>query len=121
MRRQPDRPSVPFREGRIAESDTVAGRTAQEAFLSRLCAKHCFGFANRQLARISGRKGRGKKGQGPELAHRSGHTVKAATEPDLLIRIRAGKYSIEKLLGMPNGLFAECEQEVGNSVFAGAD
>ena len=39
----------------------------KEAFLSRLCAKHFLGFANDQLARVTGRKGRGKKGQRPEL------------------------------------------------------
>ena len=112
-----------------------------QAFLSRLCAKHFMGFANDQLARVTGRKGRGKsgkKGQRPELEKEYGYDVKAAMhalrllyecdeilrngmitlprpERDLLIRVRTGKYSLEKVLDMANHKFAECEKAEQNS------
>lgn len=105
----------------------------KEAFLSRLCAKHFLGFANDQLARVTGRKGRGKKGQRPELEQKYGYDVKAAMhalrllyeceevlhsrtitlprpERDLLIRVRTGKYSLEKVIDMANRIFAKCEE-----------
>ena len=109
----------------------VANRKA--VFLSRLCAKHFMGFANDQLGRVSGKRGRGKKGQRPELEKKFGYDVKAAMhvirllneckeilgsgkitlprpERDLLIRIRTGKFSLDKVLDMANHLFAECEE-----------
>jgi predicted nucleotidyltransferase len=105
----------------------------KEVFLSRLCAKHFVGFANNQLERLTGRKGRGKKGQRPELEEKYGYDVKAAMhalrllyeceeilrrgtitlprpERDLLIRVRTGEYSLEKVLDMAKRLFAECAQ-----------
>lgn len=50
----------------------------RSVFLSRLCAKYFVGFANNQLARMTGGKGRGKKGQRPESEEEYGHNVKAA-------------------------------------------
>jgi len=117
----------------------------KEAFLSRLCAKHFLGFANDQLARVTGRKGRGKKGQRPELEQTYGYDVKAAMhalrllyeceevlqsrtitlprpERDLLIRVRTGKYSLEKVIDMANRKFAECEAaERGSTLPARVD
>jgi len=104
----------------------------KDAFLSRLCAKHFMGFADDQFARITGKRGRGKKGQRPELEQKYGYDVKAAMhairllnecievlnsgkitlprpERDLLIRVRTGKYSLDKVIDMANLLFAECE------------
>ena len=104
----------------------------KDAFLSRLCAKHFMGFANHQFARITGKRDRGKKGQRPELEQKYGYDVKAAMhairllnecievlnsgkitlprpERDLLIRVRTGKYSLDKVIDMANLLFAECE------------
>jgi hypothetical protein len=91
------------------------------------------GFASDQFDRISGKRGRGKKGQRPELEEKYGYDVKAAMhgirllqeckeilysgeitlprpERDLLIRVRTGKYSLDKVLDMGNRLFAECEK-----------
>lgn len=108
-------------------------------FLSRLCIKHFLGFADDQLKRMTGKKGRGKKGQRPELEVKFGYDVKAAMhtirllyeckeiiatgritlprpERDLLIRVRTGKYSIDKVLSMAKKLFAECEAEAEHSV-----
>ena len=90
------------------------------------------GFANDQLGRITGRRGRGKKGQRPELEQKFGYDVKAAMhairllneckeillsgkitlprpECDLLIRVRTGRYSLDRVTDMANRLFAECE------------
>jgi uncharacterized protein len=105
----------------------------KDAFISRLCAKHFLGFADDQLKRMSGRKGRGKKGQRPEIEAKFGYDVKAAMhtmrllyecleivstgritlprpERDLLIRVRTGKYSMEKVLAMAQKLFMECTE-----------
>jgi len=111
----------------------------KDLFLSRLCVKHFLGFADDQLKRMTGKKGRGKKGQRPELEVKFGYDVKAAMhtirllyeckeivstgkitlprpERDLLIRVRRGKYSMEKVISMAQKLFAECEAESEHSV-----
>lgn len=110
----------------------------RQVFLSQLCAKHFVGFANDQLARLTGRKGRGKKGQRPELEEKYGYDVKAAMhglrllyeceeilrrgtitlprpERDLLIRVRTGKYSLEKVVDMADRLLAECAEAESKS------
>jgi uncharacterized protein len=110
----------------------------KDVFLSRLCAKHFVGFAHDQLGRIIGVKGRGKKGQRPELEENFGYDVKAAMhglrllyecqevlragtitlprpERDLLIRVRTGKYSLEKIVDMADRLFAACEEDEAKS------
>jgi predicted nucleotidyltransferase len=122
-----------FSEGVLR--DPIWSRIAARkcVFLSRVCAKHFVGFANDQFARLLGKKGRGKKGQRPELEQKYGYDVKAAMhgtrllyeckelmstgkitlprpERDLLIRVRTGRYSLEGVLKMANQLFAECEE-----------
>ena len=110
----------------------------KDALLSRHCAKQFLGFADDQLKRMSGKKGRGKKGQRPEIETKFGYDVKAAMhtlrllyeckeivssgnitlprpERDLLIRVRTGKYSMEKVFSMAQELFAECEAEAKQS------
>ncbi|HTR65324.1 MAG TPA: nucleotidyltransferase domain-containing protein [Terriglobales bacterium] len=116
-------------------TEVVAQR---ECFLARSCAKAFVGFADDQLKRLTGRKGRGKKGQRPEIEAKFGYDVKAAMhtlrllyeckeiltelrislprpERNLLIRVRTGKYSMEKVLQMANLLFTECEEAVRHS------
>ena len=89
--------------------------------------------------RVAGKRGRGKKGQRPELEQKYGYDVKAAMhavrllgeckeillsgtitlprpERDLLIRVRTGKFSLERVLNMANKLFAECDEATGKSV-----
>jgi uncharacterized protein len=108
-------------------------RQRREIFISRICAKHFMGFANDQLARLTGKKGRGKKGQRPELEEKHGYDIKAGMhalrllyeckeilssgiitlprpERELLIRVRTGKFSLEKVLDMANRLFLECTE-----------
>lgn len=104
----------------------------RQVFLGRGCVKQFLGFADAQLQRMTGKRGRGKKGQRPDLEVKYGYDVKAAMhtlrllyeckelvsegritlprpERDFLIRVRTGKYSIEKVLSMAQKLFAECE------------
>ena len=67
-----------FAEGAIRNSlwkDIIANR---QVFLARSCAKQFLGFADDQLKRMTGKKGRGKKGQRPEVEERYGYDVKAA-------------------------------------------
>lgn len=107
--------------------------TNRTAFLARTHIKPFLGFADDQLKRMTGRKGRGKKGQRPELENKFGYDVKAGMhtlrllheckellsdgtitlprpEREFLIRARTGKYSIEKVLATAQKLFAECEK-----------
>jgi hypothetical protein len=110
--------------------ETIAGE--REIFLSRTFVKPFLRFADDQLKRMTGKKGRGKKGQRPEIERKYGYDVKAAMhtlrllyeckelmlehritlprpERDFLIKVRTGKYSMEKVLAAEE-LFAECEE-----------
>ena len=110
----------------------------KRVFLSRACAKQFLGFADDQLQRMSGKKGRGKKGQRPESEEKYGYDVKAAMhtlrllyeckelmsqgeislprpERDFLVRLRTGKYSMDKVLAMAHELFSECEEAAKSS------
>lgn len=110
----------------------------KDVFFARSCAKQFIGFADDQLKRISGQKGRGKKGTRPEIEEKYGYDVKAAMhtlrllyeckelvsegritlprpERDLLIRVRTGKYSIERVTAMASKLFVECRDATGQS------
>jgi uncharacterized protein len=105
----------------------------RSAFLSRTYLKPFLGFADDQLKRMTGTKGRGKKGQRPEIEAKFGYDVKAAMhtlrllyeckelmsegtitlprpERDFLIRVRTGRYSMDKVVAMAQKLFAECEE-----------
>lgn len=110
----------------------------KRVFLSRACAKQFLGFADDQLKRMSGKKGRGKKGQRPESEEKYGYDGKAAMhtlrllyeckelmsqgeislprpERDFLVRVRTGKYSMDKVLAMAHELFSECEEAAKSS------
>lgn len=107
-------------------------RATKNVFLARGCAKQFLGFADDQLKRMTGKKGRGKKGQRPENEAKYGYDVKAVMhtlrllyeckelvsqgsitlprpEHDVLIQVRTGKYSMEEVLTMAYRLFEECE------------
>jgi len=122
-----------FAEGVLRSDIWVKLVANRHLFLARTCAKQFLGFADDQLKRMTGKKGRGKKGQRPEIEKKYGYDVKAAMhtlrllheckelvsegsitlprpERDLLIRVRTGKYSMEKVLTMAQKLFAECEE-----------
>jgi predicted nucleotidyltransferase len=127
-----------FADGVIGSSIWREITGQKNVFLARSCAKQFVGFADDQLKRVTGKKGRGKKGQRPEIEERYGYDVKAAMhtlrllyeckelmsqgaitmprpEKDFLIRVRTGKYSMEKVMSIAEGLFAECEYASANS------
>jgi uncharacterized protein len=110
----------------------------KNVFLARSCAKQFLGFADDQLKRMTGRKGRGKKGQRPEIERQFGYDVKAAMhalrllyeclelvstgnitmprpERELLIRVRTGKYPMDKVIPMAEKLFVACEEATKSS------
>jgi predicted nucleotidyltransferase len=121
-----------FAEG-VVRNPTWAQIVAnKQSFLARGCVKQFLGFANDQLKRMTGKKGRGKKGQRPEIEKEFGYDVKAAMhtlrllyeckeivsqgtitlprpERNFLIRVRTGKYSMDKVVSMAQELFEECE------------
>ena len=104
----------------------------RDVFLARSAAAQFVGFADNQLKRMTGQLGRGKKGQRPEIEERFGYDVKAAMhtlrllfeclellrdrkitlprpEKDLLIRVRTGEFSIDKVVAMAHQLFQDCK------------
>jgi uncharacterized protein len=110
----------------------------REAFLSRGSAKQFLGFANDQFKRLTGEKGSGKKGQRPEYIGKFGYDTKAAMhglrllyeclelmahkritlprpEKDLLIEVRSGEWTLERVLTHAKKLAAEVEEGVSTS------
>jgi predicted nucleotidyltransferase len=110
----------------------------RKIFLSRAFLKPFLGFAEDQLKRMTGKKGRGKKGQRPEIEEKYGYDVKAAMhtlrllyeckellsdgnitlprpERSFLVKVRTGKYSMEEVLSLAEELFRECEQAARDS------
>ena len=104
-----------------------------EAFLCRQSATQFLGFADDQLKRVTGEKGRGRKGQRPELEQEFGYDTKAAMhtlrllyecielmaeeritlprpEKDLLIYVRTGGWTLEKLIQEAYKLFAAAKE-----------
>lgn len=128
----------------FAEPREVAPQTWREiqknrgVFLSRNSAKQFLGFADDQFKRLTGEKGSGKKGQRPEYIGKFGYDTKAAMhglrllyecmelmthsritlprpEKDLLIEVRSGKWTLEKVLGHAQTLTQEVEEAVARS------
>jgi len=112
------------------------GKPAETARRSLQSLSHSFTLD--QLKRMTGQKGRGKKGQRPELELKYGYDVKSAMhalrllyeckelvsegsitlprpERDLLIRVRTGKYSMDKVIAMADRLFLECRDATSRS------
>jgi len=121
-----------FAEGVLRNAIWRDVANSRSIFLSRTFVKPFLGFADDQLKRMTGRKGRGKRGQRPEIEAKFGYDVKAAMhtlrllyeckellmegtitlprpERDFLIRVRTGKYSMDKVVAMAQKLFADCE------------
>jgi uncharacterized protein len=107
--------------------------TSRDAFLARSCAPQFVNFADAQLKRMTGERGRGKKGQRPEIEERFGYDTKAAMhtlrllyeceelmrhgtitlprpEREFLVRVRAGEFSLEKILDFAKKLFVQCDE-----------
>ena len=113
-------------------------QAGSELFLSRNSSKQFLGFADDQFKRLTGEKGSGKKGQRPEYIGKYGYDTKAAMhglrllyeclelmthktitlprpEKDLLIEVRSGEWTLEKVLAHARKLNAEVETAVSNS------
>lgn len=105
----------------------------RNVLLSRACVKQFVGFADDQLMRMTGAKGRGKKGTRPEIEVTYGYDVKAAMhtlrllyeckelvstgnitfprpEREFLIRVRTGQFSVEQVSVMAERMFKECTE-----------
>jgi predicted nucleotidyltransferase len=110
----------------------------KDAFLSRSCVPQFLPLRRCTMKRMTGKLGRGKKGQRPEMEEKYGYDVKAGMhvlrllyecqelvstgniplprpERDLLIQARTGKFTMEKVLAMSQRLFAECEEAAHHS------
>ena len=110
----------------------------RKLFLSRTSAKQFLGFADAQFKRLTGEKGSGKKGQRPEYICAFGYDTKAAMhalrllyecmelmqhgtitlprpEKNLLIQVRSGEWTFERVLGHAQKLFKEVEDAVAGS------
>jgi predicted nucleotidyltransferase len=107
-------------------------------FLARKSAEQFVRFAENQFARITGEKGSGKKGQRPEYIGKFGYDTKAAMhglrllyecielmlhgqvtlprpEKDLLIEVRSGEWSLEKVLNHVTEMRRKAELAVAES------
>ena len=110
----------------------------RELFLSRVAAKQFMGFADAQFKRLTGEKGSGKKGQRPEYICAFGYDTKAAMhglrllyeclelmqkgmitlprpEKELLIEVRSGAWTFERVLNHAQRLFKEVADAVMQS------
>jgi uncharacterized protein len=127
---------APLRE--VAPASWKKIQAESEIFLSRNSARQFLGFAGSQLKRLTGEKGRGKKGQRPEYIGKYGYDTKAAMhalrllyeclelmvhcritlprpEKELLIEVRSGNWTFERVLRQAQSLFAEVEHAVSTS------
>ena len=110
----------------------------RELFLSRKSAAQFLGFADSQLRRITGEKGRGAKGQRPEYVSAFGYDTKAAMhclrlylecielmragritlprpERAFLIEARSGAWTLERFLFEAESLRVEAESAASAS------
>jgi predicted nucleotidyltransferase len=110
----------------------------RELFLARTSAKQFLGFANDQFKRLTGEKGKGKKGQRPEYIGKYGYDTKAAMhglrllyeglelmtdqritlprpEKALLIKVRSGAWKLDKVLTEAKRLVRKVEEAVSTS------
>jgi len=111
----------------------------KKLFLSRTSARQFMGFADAQFKRLTGEKGSGKKGQRPEYICAFGYDTKAAMhglrllyecmelmqegkitlprpERELLIKVRSGEWTFERVLGQAQRLFKDVEDAVSSSL-----
>lgn len=128
-----------FAEPEDIKADTWKQIKAKTSlFLSRNSAKQFMGYADAQFKRLTGEKGSGKKGQRPEYICAFGYDTKAAMhglrllyeclelmqqgkitlprpERELLIKVRSGEWTFERVLGQAQRLFKEVEEAVASS------
>ncbi len=113
-------------------------QASRELLLARTSAKQFLGFADDQFKRLTGEKGSGKKGQRPEYIGKFGYDTKAAMhglrllyeclelmmhktitlprpEKALLIEVRSGEWTLERVLVHAKNLAADVEEAVSTS------
>lgn len=111
---------------------------SKSVFLSRTSAQQFLGFADSQFKRLTGEKGSGKKGQRPEYIGKFGYDTKAAMhglrllyecmelmqhgritlprpEKALLIEVRSGSWTLERVVLHAKRLFKDVEDAVAKS------
>jgi predicted nucleotidyltransferase len=113
---------------------------SRDLFLARTHARKYKGYADSQLRRMCGERGRGKHGQRPELEEKFGYDVKAGMhvlrllhegielisrgqvtlprpEPERsrLLDVRRGKWSQDRVIAEANRLFTQLDTAVENS------
>ncbi len=126
-----------------AEKSEVEWRAVIESrnlFLARAHARKYKGYADAQLRRMMGSRGRGKHGQRPELEGKFGYDVKAAmhvlrllhegiefvgrgwvtlprpeAERSKLLAVRRGEWSADRVIAEANRLFATLDAAVEES------
>jgi predicted nucleotidyltransferase len=112
----------------------------RDIFLARAHAKKYLGYADAQLKRMTGLRGEGKHGQRPEIIQQFGYDTKAAMhtlrllyegielmrkgrvtlprateERELLLAVRRGEWSEERVVQHAKGLFRELEESAAAS------
>ena len=113
---------------------------SRSSFLAKAHAQKYKGYAEAQLRRMTGERGRGKHGQRPELERQFGYDVKAAmhvlrllhegiefvsrgwvtlprpeSERGKLLAVRRGEWSEDRVITEANRLFAELDAAVQRS------
>jgi hypothetical protein len=122
-----------FADATAASDGTwLAAQAKADLFLSKRSAEQFLGFANNQLRRITGEKGRGAKGTRPEYEGRFGYDTKAAMhclrlylecielmrlgkitlprpEREYLVEARSGEWPLERFIAEAKRLRSEAE------------
>ncbi len=122
------------------EPEWSAVLASRNLFLAKSAGRKYRGYADAQLRRMTGDRGRGKHGQRLELEQRFGYDVKAAmhvlrllhegiefvscgwvtlprpeAERDKLLAVRRGEWSEERVIGEANRLFGDLDAAVEHS------
>lgn len=107
---------------------------ARPLVVAKSCTRQFIGFVDAQLGRLLGTRGKGKKGQRPELEQEFGYDTKAAMhamrlmgegielmktgritfprpDKDWLIAIRKGAWSLDHISSAVNGMIADLKVE----------
>ena len=129
-----------FAANSLSSSDTWEKfiGTHREQLISKRAATQYLGFAASQRMRLTGERGMGRHGQRPDLIEKYGFDVKFAMhyirllgecrellrehkvtlprpEKELLVGIRTGKYTQERVFELGDELTRECEELVEKS------
>jgi predicted nucleotidyltransferase len=122
------------------ETEWAAILDRREIFLARTHARKYLGYADAQLKRMCGQRGTGKHGQRPEVIGKFGYDTKAAMhtlrllyegielmkdhwvtlprpakERELLLAVRRGEWSEERVIRHANRLMSTLQDSAGTS------